>query len=279
MQTVGQILRAEREKQGISVKDVEKGTSIRALYIQAIEDDNYKVLPGEVYLKGFVRNYASFLGLDPQAMMDVYKKSQEPQPAPASTAPSQPERPREREQRSTAESRSGSSGGRWLIALIIIVLVAGGAWAAMSFLNQAPEQPKPAPLAQQPVKPAPAPVPTPGTTAKQPAATPAATPIVVTAKYTDSCWTRVTADGQDIYTGIPKVGETLTWNAKQSMVIRLGNAAGVDMTYNGQPQGRLGDDGDVIVKTFGTAATSISSPGTGAAPGTSTPPGGSTTQR
>lgn len=259
MQTVGEILRAEREKQGISVKDVEKGTSIRALYIQAIEDDKYSVLPGEVYLKGFVRNYASFLGLDPQAMMEVYKKSQEPQAPPTPAAPAQAERPRERETKPAGEARSGS-GGRWLIAVLIILLVAGGAWAAMSFLNQSPEPAKPAPLAQQPVKPAPLPAPTAPAPAKPPAAAPTNVPITVTAKYTDSCWTQVTADGQDIFTGIPKVGDTLTWNAKQSMIIRLGNAGGVDMTYNGQPQGRLGGDGDVIVKTFGTSTSGTTSP-------------------
>lgn len=259
MQTVGGVLRAEREKQGISIKDVEKGTSIRALYIQAIEDDKYSVLPGEVYLKGFVRNYAAFLGLDPQALMEVYRRSQEPQPAAAPTAPA--ERPRERESKPAGETRSGGSGGRWLIALVIIALVAGGAWAAMTFLNQPPDQPKPAPQAQQPVKPPPPPAaPAPVAPAKPPAATPAAAPIVVTAKYTDSCWTQVTADGQNIFTGIPKVGDTLTWNAKQNMIIRLGNAGGVDMTYNGQPQGPLGGDGDVIVKTFGLPTSGTASP-------------------
>ncbi|HWQ60800.1 MAG TPA: helix-turn-helix domain-containing protein, partial [Negativicutes bacterium] len=72
MPTVGEILRAEREKQGLTVKDIEKSTSIRALYIQAIEDGKYDVLPGEVYLKGFMRNYASFLGLDAKNLLEVY---------------------------------------------------------------------------------------------------------------------------------------------------------------------------------------------------------------
>ena len=61
---LGDILRREREKQNLTVKDVEQETSIRALYIEAIENGDYKSLPGEVYAKGFIRNYAGFLKLD-----------------------------------------------------------------------------------------------------------------------------------------------------------------------------------------------------------------------
>ena len=58
---VGDILRSEREKQGLTIKDIENETSIRALYIDAIEKGNQKALPSEVYVKGFIRNYAEFL--------------------------------------------------------------------------------------------------------------------------------------------------------------------------------------------------------------------------
>jgi hypothetical protein len=53
-----------------------------------------------------------------------------------------------------------------------------------------------------------------------------------------------------VYEGIPRAGETLTWTADRSLILRLGNAAGVELTYNGQPQGRIGGDGEVTVKTF-----------------------------
>ncbi|HWQ61030.1 MAG TPA: DUF4115 domain-containing protein, partial [Negativicutes bacterium] len=63
-----------------------------------------------------------------------------------------------------------------------------------------------------------------------------------------------------VYEGIPRVGDNLSWNANQSMTVRLGNAAGVELTYNGQPQGRLGGDGDVISKTFSANTTSTTTP-------------------
>ena len=77
MATVGQQLSAAREQRGYSITDVEKGTSIRALYIQAIEAGDYEVVPGEVYLKGFIRNYATFVGLDGSVMVELYKQEQQ----------------------------------------------------------------------------------------------------------------------------------------------------------------------------------------------------------
>ena len=54
---VGYTLRQERERQELSIEDIEQGTSIRALYIEAIEDGEYDKLPGTVYTKGFIKNY------------------------------------------------------------------------------------------------------------------------------------------------------------------------------------------------------------------------------
>ncbi len=278
MPTVGEILRAEREKQGLTVKDIEKATSIRALYIQAIEDGKYDVLPGEVYLKGFMRNYASFLGLDAQHMIDAYRESQAPQAPqpgqgsqaapPAPPAPSQALGPKTERSRNR-ENEGKSSVGRWLTALVVIAIIGIAAWAAMNYLNPAaPSQPSPPPQAQ--VQPPPAPVQPAPAPPKPAAPAPAAHPIVVTAKYTAACWTQVIADGRELYEGIPRIGDQQTWNANQSMTIRLGNAAGVELTYNGQPQGRLGGDGDVISKTFTANTTAITSPppGTPATPTT-----------
>lgn len=256
MQTLGDILRAEREKQGASFKDVEKATSIRALYIQAIEEGNYSILPGEVYLKGFIRNYANFLGLNGQEMVDLYRQSQQPEPV----APAEPAK-KERKKREKGDSGSGSK--KWLIAAVVVLLLGGAAGLALFSLNSpAPIAPPPTPQTQsrqplQPTPPAPATPQTPqGTQAPAP---PAARAVVIGAKYTEPAWTLVTADGKTVYEGIPKVGETFTWSADRSITIRLGNARGVDITYNGQPQAKLGGDGEVIEKTYsaGAAATNI----------------------
>lgn len=71
-------LRGERERKGLSINDVASATSIRALYIEGLESGDYSKLPAEVYIKGFIRNYASYLGLDPKEMMKEYLSENHP---------------------------------------------------------------------------------------------------------------------------------------------------------------------------------------------------------
>ncbi len=75
MATVGEELRRERTRKGLTIKDAEQVLHIRGAYLEAIEEDNYKVIPGAVYAKGFIRNYANFLGLDGQALVNTFKQS------------------------------------------------------------------------------------------------------------------------------------------------------------------------------------------------------------
>ena len=71
---MGSTLKAEREKKGLTIKDIEQETSIRAAYLEALEEGRYDVLPSEVYVKGFIRNYAEFLQLDPAPLVQEYRE-------------------------------------------------------------------------------------------------------------------------------------------------------------------------------------------------------------
>ena len=73
MPRVGEIFREEREQKGLTLRNIEELTSIRLRYLEAIEAGDDKVLPGEVYAKGFVRNYAIALGLDGTQFVNMYK--------------------------------------------------------------------------------------------------------------------------------------------------------------------------------------------------------------
>lgn len=73
MATIGETLRLERQRKGLKVKDAEAALHIRSTYLEALEEDDYELIPGDVYVKGFIRNYATFLGLDGKQMVDHYK--------------------------------------------------------------------------------------------------------------------------------------------------------------------------------------------------------------
>lgn len=239
METVGQILRAERERQTLTIKDVEHATSIRALYISSIEEDNYKVVPGEVYLKGFIRNYANYLGLDGTELVNMYRESQvsvaspvEVQPTPTSSA-------------HISNMNPVALLSPKLVATVIVFVAAIGIgfWAyggqnkpSTPIENKAPQTVDPIQQsAQTPVIP------------EKPAN---AKPVYVQVKFSEECWTLATADGKEIYEGIPKINESFTWEAQNTLVIRAGNAGAIDVTFNGQPQGKLGTKGEVLTKTF-----------------------------
>lgn len=73
MATIGEELKRERARRGLTLKDVEQVLHIRMAYLEALETDSYQIIPGSVYVKGFIRNYANFLGLEGQRLIDTYK--------------------------------------------------------------------------------------------------------------------------------------------------------------------------------------------------------------
>ena len=69
---IGNSLREARVRQGLDFAEVELATKIRAKYIRALEDEQFEVLPRGTYIKGFLRSYAEYLGLDGQLYVDEY---------------------------------------------------------------------------------------------------------------------------------------------------------------------------------------------------------------
>jgi cytoskeleton protein RodZ len=69
---LGDSLREARTRRGLSPADVQKATRIRERYVSALEEEQWELLPGEAYAKGFLRTYAEFLGLDGQLYVDEF---------------------------------------------------------------------------------------------------------------------------------------------------------------------------------------------------------------
>jgi cytoskeleton protein RodZ len=70
---LGEVLRTAREAKGVDLARVERDTKIRTRYLSALERGEYRELPGSVYTKGFLRNYAAYLGLDAEYLIDLYR--------------------------------------------------------------------------------------------------------------------------------------------------------------------------------------------------------------
>ncbi|HLB19774.1 MAG TPA: helix-turn-helix domain-containing protein [Gaiellaceae bacterium] len=89
---IGNSLREARLRQGLDFPELEQGTKIRGKYLRALEDEQFDVLPAQTYVKGFLRSYAEYLGLDGQLYVDEYNSrfvagEEEPQSRPRRSAP------------------------------------------------------------------------------------------------------------------------------------------------------------------------------------------------
>ena len=128
MGDLGQLLQETREQKGVSLEQVEEATRIRQKFLKALEEENYTALPAEAYVKGFLRNYALYLGLDPEEVLALY----EGRDAKGKAAPAKP---------GFFEPMDISlAAPPWLTpdlvigALLIVALLAFGSWAAWHYL-------------------------------------------------------------------------------------------------------------------------------------------------
>jgi cytoskeletal protein RodZ len=69
---IGSSLREARLRQGLDFPEIEQATKIRAKYLNALEEEQFDLLPAQTYVKGFLRSYADYLGLDPQLYVDEF---------------------------------------------------------------------------------------------------------------------------------------------------------------------------------------------------------------
>ena len=121
LSSIGTRLRQERERQGRTLKEVADATNIKEAYLAAVETERFDTIPGVVFVKGFIRTYANYLGLNGDALVEEYKESfvsRTPQPEvrPVTGNPVRKERGKERRRQ-----------GKWqeitLVAGIILFLL------------------------------------------------------------------------------------------------------------------------------------------------------------
>jgi hypothetical protein len=116
MPHIGATLRDARQRANIDIHQVEAQTKIRAKYLHALENEDWHLLPGTAYVKGFLRTYADALGLDSKLLLEEYKMRYE-RPAELEMQPIVPRRPEEaRERRSLPRE--------WAIGLVVLAILA-----------------------------------------------------------------------------------------------------------------------------------------------------------
>ena len=220
---IGGSLREARLKRGLTPADVQKAIRIRDRYLQALEEERWELLPGDAYVKGFLRTYADYLGLDGSLYVEEYNSRF-----------SQPDEPQLVPQR--FERRGGRAGGVGflrplvIIGLIVAVVAAVAAWQLSG--SSSPKQSTPPTTT------------TPTTTAahttpkkhvkKHVAVALPSQAVVVASRGNAWLWVRSGANGPTVYQGTLLQGKTLPVNLKNGPVwIRIG-APNVDIRLGGR---------------------------------------------
>jgi cytoskeleton protein RodZ len=186
---IGNSLREARLRQHLDFPEIEQATKIRAKYLRALEDEQFDVLPAQTYVKGFLRSYAEYLGLDGQLYVDEYNSrfvvGEEDAPA----------RPR----RSAPPPSRGVQVQSRVVLLTLLGIAAVTALVIVAWTRGEPQKKEPVglgPTAQTPV-------------AVKPHVTTTAVRLIVTAKR-GNCWLEVhsgSATGRIIFQGTLERGQ------------------------------------------------------------------------
>jgi cytoskeletal protein RodZ len=256
MAGIGQELRRTREQLGLSIEDISSRTMIPKKYLVALEEGNFKVFPGEVYLKGALRQYSAELKLNPKEMLERYYREKEPVFAEKEAKEDAKENIQETiRQKRYPRRRVRIKTGRVILLLILLLIITYTVYTVVNREDghiSAP--PQGSGSEDENLPPGGEPEPEPGEPDDTPEL-PVSPPVVIERDSTSTgirflvsntdliqaeisfsarCWIRITADGEKIFEGTLTAGEKNITSAWEEIVIRLGYPPAAAINVNGE---------------------------------------------
>ncbi|HEY2499586.1 MAG TPA: RodZ domain-containing protein [Candidatus Angelobacter sp.] len=279
MGTFGDRLRREREMRGITLDEITESTKISRRHLEALETERFDQLPGAVFNKGFVRAYAHFLGIDEDQAVADYSAASNEQPEPEDKFPLEVHD----EPDPDLNPKRSYLPLAFAVAALVGVLVGYGFWVKSkqhtSEMAEATQKPAaaavtnggntsstepaqtPAQVASDSATATPAPV-------QRAAATPpsslpstpgASEPAVkeksffVSIKAKEDSWVSIVADGKSVMERVLAADKHKKIKAGKTLILRTGNAGGIEVSFNGHSLGALGNENEPRTLTFNTS--------------------------
>jgi len=237
MTSVGSILREQRESQGRAIAEIAEELCITPHYLRSIEADDLAGVPGLFFYKNFARQYARVLGVDLARIrpaLDALVEPEDPQPRPEIRVPNRLVQDTNR--RHIPDVPLGWS----VVGLVIVLLGCSGFYA---WWKRSPEPVRAAAPTSAPVvtvKAIAAPV-------IQPEQPPVETGgVVLKLSATERTWLSISSDGKEIFSGILQPSESKTLTGLDRATMKVGNAGGIDVRWNGKVIAPLGPRGQVL---------------------------------
>ncbi len=267
MEEIGRTLRETRERLGLTLDEAERTIRIRASRLETLERGEFDSLPSEVQARGFLHNYAEFLGLDPEELLRRYDESRQPKRRRSLVARGSSQTAVKKNAARRIRMPSWFSPDILVVAIIvlgvIVVLIWGGrklyatigsgevaAAVASSAdaisLPTATNTPSPAvsALADRTQL-----------TTEEPTAT--STLILNVLDQVNlqviaerESWVQVLVDGEETFKGRMGAGERYDYLGEERVEVFTGNGGGIHVIFNGQDQGLMGDVGQVVTRVW-----------------------------
>jgi cytoskeleton protein RodZ len=271
-----QDLKTAREARGLSLNDIFQATRVSVITLQALEKEDFKALPPPVYTRNFMRKYARAVGVDEKPLLKRYEGYLEGRKPPREEQGVQKPWPE-------ASRRYRFLFGSLAVVIVAGILIYALILYDQSARSILPAQPvgsapaervKPKPaVPAAPEKPAAdstqargeaaAPVAAPTSAATQSPAAPLSAPVTakpaipppmaapgdnlhLVIEARELTWLRITADRKPPYQVLLKPGERIERTASDFLLLDIGNAGGVNLTFQGKPLGAPGKRGQVI---------------------------------
>jgi cytoskeletal protein RodZ len=244
----GEELRREREIRGISLKEISDATKISKRFLEAIERNDHRTLPAPVFTRGFVREYARYLGLNAEEMVTRYNYA-----AVGDDRIEQSSHLQQLAKPATTEAKGiprARIDRNVVLLFVIVIALSLMTWWALRFKREARAEVAVDTASAVPVKPHVASLPSPpqaATTTSAPPTTAHDDLLHLTLDLTDDSWITLDADGKTVISDELQRGDHRTFDAHDSFRFKtIGNAGGVALTINGVRIGPLGKDGKVL---------------------------------
>jgi cytoskeleton protein RodZ len=266
METVGQYLKRERELRNISLNEIATATRIRENLLAAIEEDRHDLLPAPVFVKGFLVAYGKHIGLDPGDVVLRYESDLK-------------ELLGHEEKGPPAQEKKGWKRGFLLGTIIVVVgigIILFNPWKEPKEREeQAPVHVEETPIVQENFIPPPVvpeqediappveetivvreappaetpPEPLPETTITEMMSEPKEMDLgslILHIQAIEETWIALQVDSDLPWEITLRAGETFSQHANNHIKLKIGNAGGVNLTFNGKDLGSLGDPGKIV---------------------------------
>ncbi len=225
-ESFGAWLRSQREVRQVELKTITQSSKINIRYLEALEHDRFDLLPATIFVRGFLREYARIVGLDPDEVLNFYL---------AASARNDLEGGIEDLSGQPATWPTGRTVAVGLVVVAILLFLVWRFFAsgdpdapedmetmAPPVVEEAPPPPPPEPLSEQALR--------------------------VTLDFRATSWVDVFSDGERTVSELRVQGESLTVTADEELRLRLRNVDAATIEVNGEPfEHEAGDDEDIVI--------------------------------